>query len=75
MNLFFWKPRPEPNCQGFRTQLESLTRELHLHLGEIHDATQSAELLRELTAIKSAYAGDLKELQLRTNDRSDSKPR
>ena len=66
MNLFFWKRRTEPNRQGFRTQLERVTRELRLQLGDIQETSPSSELLRDLNAVESAYAGDLRELRKRT---------
>ena len=66
MNLFFWKRPTEPNHQGFRTQLERVTRELRLQLGDIQETRLSSELLRDLNAVESAYAGDLRELHKRT---------
>ena len=66
MNLFFWKRRTEPNRQGFRTQLERVTRELRLQLGDIQETSPSSELLRDLNAVESAYAGDLRALRNRT---------
>ena len=65
VNLFFWKRPPQPNRQGFRTQLESVTRELRLQLGDIQETNPSTELLRDLNAVESAYAGDLRELHKR----------
>ena len=66
MNLFFWRRPTEPNRQGFRTQLESLTRELRLQLGDVPDAGLSSALLRDLNTLESSYLGDLRELQRRT---------
>lgn len=65
MKLFFWRRPPRPNLQGFRTQLESVTRELRLQLGDIREADLSSELLNDFTAVESVYAGDLRELQKR----------
>ncbi len=65
MNLFFWRRPPQPNTQGFRTQLESVTRELRLQLGNVPDGGLNAELLRDLNALESSYLGDLRELQRR----------
>ena len=62
----FWKRSRQPNTQGFRIQLESLTRELRLQLGEVHDADQSLQLLHDLNTLESSYLGDLRELQRRT---------
>lgn len=67
MNLFFWKRPPQPNTQGFRTQLESVTRELRLQLNDVQDGQLNAELLRDLNALESSYLGDLRELQRRAN--------
>ena len=63
VNLFFWKRPPQPNTQGYRTQLESLTRELRLRLGDVPDASLNSDLLRDLSALESLYLGDLRELQ------------
>lgn len=65
MNLFFWKRPPQPNTQGFRTQLESVTRELRLQLGDVRATGLGSELLSELNAVESAYTGDLRELHKR----------
>ena len=65
VNLFFWKRPPQPNSQGFRTQLESVTRELRLQLGDVSDAALNSELLRDLNALETCYLGDLRELQRR----------
>lgn len=67
MNLFFWKRPPQPNTQGFRTQLESVTRELRLQLNDVQDGQLNAELLRDLNALESSYLGDLRELHRRAN--------
>ena len=67
MNLFFWKRPPQPNTQGFRTQLESVTRELRLQLGDVSDAGLNSELLRDLNALETSYLGDLRELQRKAN--------
>jgi hypothetical protein len=67
VNLFFWKRPPQPNTQGFRTQLESVTRELRLQLNDVQDGQLNAELLRDLNALESSYLGDLRELQRRAN--------
>ena len=67
MNLFFWKRPPQPNTQGFRIQLESVTRELRLQLGDVPDAAVNSELLRDLNALETSYLGDLRELQRRVN--------
>lgn len=67
VNLFFWKHRPKPNTQGFRTQLESVTRELRLQLGDVPDGGSHAELLRDLNALETSYLGDLRELQRKAN--------
>ena len=66
MNLFFWKRPSEPNTQGFRTQLESVTRELRLQLGDVPDGGQTEGLLRDLNALETSYLGDLRELQRRS---------
>ena len=63
MNLFFWKRPPQPNTQGFRTQLESVTRELRLQLADVPDGRLNAELLRDLNALEASYMSDLRELQ------------
>jgi len=67
VNLFFWKSPPQPNTQGFRTQLESVTRELRLQLGDVSDAGLNSELLRDLNALETSYLGDLRELQRKAN--------
>ena len=66
MNLFFWKRPQQPNTQGFRTQLESVSRELRLQLGDVPDGGHTADLLRDLNALETSYLGDLRELQRRT---------
>jgi hypothetical protein len=67
VNLFFWKRPPQPNTQGFRTQLESVTRELRRQLGGVPDADVNSELLRDLNALETSYLGDLRELQRKAN--------
>ena len=66
MNLFFWKRPQQPSTQGFRTQLESVTRELRLQLGDVPDGGQTGDLLRDLNALETSYLGDLRELQRRS---------
>ncbi len=65
MNLFFWKRPPQPNVQGYRTQLESVTRELRLQLGDVSNGGLNADLLHDLNALESSYLGDLREMQRR----------
>ena len=67
MNLFFWKRPPQPNTQGFRTQLECVTRELRLQLADVPNAGLNAELLRDLNELESSYLDDLRELQRKAN--------
>ena len=67
MKLFFWKRPPQPNTQGFRTQLERVTRELRLQLGDVPDGGPNADLLRDLNVLETCYLGDLRELQRKAN--------
>lgn len=67
MNLFFWKRPPQPNTQGFRTQLENVTRELRFQLGDVPDGGLQADLLRDLNALETSYLSDLRDLQRRAN--------
>ena len=69
MNLFFWKRPPQPNTQGFRTQLESVTRELRLQLGDVPADGQTADLLHDLTALETSYLSNLRELQRRSRQK------
>jgi hypothetical protein len=67
VNLFFWKRPRQPNAQGFRTQLESVTRELRLQLSDVPDGGLQADLLRDLNALETSYLGELRELQRKAN--------
>jgi hypothetical protein len=62
VNLFFWKRPQQPNAQGFRTQLESVTRELRLQLSNVPDGGLQADLLRDLNALETSYLSELREL-------------
>ena len=67
MNLFFWKRPQQPNAQGFRIQLESVTRELRLQLSDVPDGGLQADLLRDLNALETSYLGELRELHRKAN--------
>jgi hypothetical protein len=67
VNLFFWKRPQQPNAQGFRIQLESVTRELRLQLSDVPDGGLQADLLRDLNALETSYLGELRELRRKAN--------
>lgn len=67
MNLFFWKRPQQPNAQGFRTQLETVTRELRLQLSDVPDSGLQEDLLRDLNALETSYLSELRELQRKAN--------